>query len=434
MPEAVTLEFWGVFDEEEYFDDIITTFQTQLPYVTIEYKKFRADEYEAALFDAWAKNEGPDIFAIPNYHMGKYKDYIIPLPKSLTVTTATIEKSLGKEETVINEEIIKSVLPNQMGTYFPDVVYSDVVISHIAEDEKDPTDKVFGMPLSIDTLALYYNKDLLNQAQIALPPNNWVDFLENVNNISTVDKNGNLLSSGAALGTTENIPRIFDIISILMMQNGATMTDGDRVVFDQAAEDQDDYFPGQAAVGFYTSFASPDKESYSWNANMPDAIDYFAAGNLAFLFGYHYHLDQVKELAPNLNFDIATLPQVNPENQTNYANYWNYSVSINSGNPNEAWYFIQNMTTNEELAKSYLDLTERPAALKSLITGQEEVYELIPFNAQTLTSKSWYHGLEPAAAEDIFAEMITNVNNNIETIEKAVQNTAKKIELTLEPQ
>ncbi|MBU0731718.1 extracellular solute-binding protein [Patescibacteria group bacterium] len=429
IPKAFTLEFWGVFDEEDYFQAQIAAFKANYPYVTIEYKKFRQEEYEQALFDAWAKGEGPDIFAVPNSYMGKYKEFIEPMPQAMNVVTVTTESTLGKEETVAQAQAIKSWTPSQLRALYPDVVYMDTVYLHKTEDEKTATEKVFGLPLSIDTLALYYNKDILNQSQIALPPLTWTEFLEDVKKVTLIDKQGNIVRSGASMGTSNNIPRFFDIVSILMMQNGSAMVEDTNVVFTQPSTTQEGYYPGVSAVDFYTSFASPDREAYSWNEDLPEAMTYFAEGNVAFFLGYHYMLEEIQSESPNLNFDIASLPQVDPNVKVNYANYWNYSVAVNSEQSDMAWYFVQ-FLCSEENAAIYLEETGRPAALKNLIATQEDIYELTPFLDQLLTAASWYRGREPEAAENIFAEMIDGINDGVLTLDEAVKSTADKIELT----
>ena len=295
IPKAFTLEFWGVFDEEDYFSEQIAAFKTAYPYVTIKYSKFRPEEYEQALFDAWAKGEGPDIFSVPNSYMGKYKEFISPMPPAMNVVSVTTESTLGKKETVATAQAIKSWTPNQLRSLYPDVVYSDVVYLHKGEEEDNETQKVFGLPLSIDTLALYYNKDMLNQSQIALPPLTWTEFLDDVKKMSVIDRQGTIVRSGAAMGTAYNIPRVFDIISVLMIQNGSTMYENDNVTWTSASETQEGYYPGTAAVDFYTSFASPDREAYTWNKDLPEALSYFAEGNVGFFLGYHYMLEDVKK-------------------------------------------------------------------------------------------------------------------------------------------
>ena len=43
-------------------------------------------------------------------------------------------------------------------------------------------DKVYGIPLSIDTLALYYNKDHFREAGLVEAPATWNEFVTTVKN------------------------------------------------------------------------------------------------------------------------------------------------------------------------------------------------------------------------------------------------------------
>jgi ABC-type glycerol-3-phosphate transport system substrate-binding protein len=56
------------------------------------------------------------------------------------------------------------------------------------------------------------------------------------------------------------------------------------------------------ALNFYTDFANPVKEVYSWNNTLDNSVNAFASGKLAIMFGYSYHLETIKALSPKLNF------------------------------------------------------------------------------------------------------------------------------------
>ena len=63
----------------------------------------------------------------------------------------------------------------QVRDLFVDVVSKDVIL----EDNK-----IYGLPLSVDTLAMFYNKDLLNNAGISEAPKYWNrEFLQTVKKI-----------------------------------------------------------------------------------------------------------------------------------------------------------------------------------------------------------------------------------------------------------
>lgn len=427
-PQSVTLNYWTVFNDQEDLKPLIAAYNAVYPQVKINVRRLTPEEYEDKLIESWAEGIGPDIFSVQNSHVGKFQDFIEPMPASLAMVATQAD---GKNVQYV-PQTIRTISTQQLSSLFPQVVFDDAVLLHKGNSDDKATEKIFGLPYSLDTLALYYNKDMLSQAKIALPADTWEQFVEHVPKLTLVDVDNNIIQSGAALGTSNNVPNMFDIVSILMMQNGATMSNGNRVVFDGADSEQRDYFPGQQAVDFYTSFANEDVEWYTWNADQPDALEAFINGETAYFLGYHYQLNQIQNESGNMNFDIAPLPQVDINNDISYANYWLETVSINSKHPNEAWAFVEMVTTDQAISQQYLDATERPAALKTLIQQQQEDYILSIFANQSLTAESWYTGQEPAVAEEEFANMISAINEDRIDIPTAVRNTADKIELTYE--
>jgi len=393
----ITLTFWQTYDDTDAFTDIIAKYQAIHPNITIEFKKFRYEEYENELLNAWAEDRGPDIFAIQNTWVKKYQPKLTPMPTNITM--AYMVQSGVQNTPTPQLQTNTSLTIRDLKNNFADVVYGDVVL----EDGK-----IYGLPLSVDTLAIFYNRDLFNNSGITTPPLFWnTEFQQSIKKLSKQDPKKGLIQSGIALGTSKNISRFSDILSVLMMQNGAVMTDGNQVTFQSVPPTMsNNYNPGLEALRFYTDFANPAKEVYSWNNDMPNSLEAFASGNLAIFFGYSFDIAQIRAQSPKLNFGIAKLPQIegNPM-EVNFANYWVESVSKKSQHPNEAWDFIQFMT-KEENAKIYLTKTKKPTALKSLINSQKDDEDLGVFADQVLSAKSWYHGKSVTDAEAAIGEMI----------------------------
>jgi multiple sugar transport system substrate-binding protein len=208
------------------------------------------------------------------------------------------------------------------------------------------------------------------------------------------------------MGTAYNVERSTDILSLLMLQDGAPMTDQNGyATFNQLPEGYNRAgSPAIEALNFYTSFASPATQAYTWNNKMPDSLQSFENGQTAFFLGYAYQIPTIKTQAPKLNFGIASVPQIS--NPVNFANYWVDTVSKKSQHQNEAWDFILFITANEANNKIYLSKAHVPAALRDLISSQADDIELSPFVNQNLTARSWYKGKNSQAAEQIFKDMI----------------------------
>lgn len=425
--KPITLVYWRVFDDVDAFDEIITKYKALHPFINIEYRKLRYSEYENELLNAMAEDRGPDIFSVQNTWLEKYQSKITAMPDTITMVYPTIQGTMQK--TVVNTlRTSKSLSLKELKDDFVDVVSHDVILSD---------GKIYGLPLSVDTLAMYYNKDLFNNAGISQVPRYWnKEFLQDVKKLSKQDPKKGLIQSGVSLGSAININRYSDIISVLMLQNGAVMEDeGGQVVFNQIPVLTKDtgYNPGLEALRFYTDFSNPGKESYSWNNDMPNSLEMFISGNLAIMFSYSYDLETIKARAPKLNFSIAKLPQIegNPPTNINFANYWIEVVSKKSTHQNEAWDFIQ-FITKEENAKSYLTKTKKPTALRSLVAAQKEDNEIGIFADQVLTAKSWYKGKNATAAEDAIKEMIDAVvKNTNEKLQTTLNTAASRVQQTI---
>lgn len=423
--KPITLNYWRVFDTGDKFTEIIEDYKKLHPNVTINYRLLRYDEYESEILNALAEDRGPDIFSIHNTWMKKYQSKLTPMPPTTTMVYPVVKGSIKKE--VVNEIRTKNSLTFKgLRDNFADTVYNDAVLDG----------KIYGLPLSVDTLAMYYNRDLLNNAGIVELPKYWNrDFLVAVNKLTKLDSKEGIIQSGAALGGSYNISRSADILAALMIQNGAVMQDsGGSVTFNQVPSfaKGTGYNPGLEALKFYSDFSNPVKEAYSWNEELDDSLDMFISGNLAIMFSYSYDLETIKSRSPKLNFSVTNFPQIegNPPTNVNFANYWLEVVSNKSKYKNEAWDFIQFLTKAEQ-AQKYLAKTNKPAALKSLIPGQKQNDEVGVFASQVLTAKSWYKGNDPQAAEIAIKEMILSVvNNPTGKLEEMINTGASRVQQT----
>lgn len=432
----VRLEVWGLFDDSDMMAKAIAEYQKRNPRVKeIIYKKLTVDTYENDLMDALATGNGPDIFLIHNTWLTKHADKLAPAPVD----------NLSANKTPI-------LTPIQVHDQFTDVVSSDFVSGG----------KVFALPLSADSLSLYYNKDLLNQAGIATPPATWLDFDDAVKKITRVDSLGNINPSGAAMGMssdtspgTGKINRATDILTLLMMQSGAEMisSQSKQAAFSEFtnATYGGEMSPGESALAYYTKFSNPSKAEYSWNSQQHNSVDAFIEGKTAMMLNYSWLIPKIQSKAPKLNLGIARVPQ-NKDKSGNgvdidFANYWAYAVSKNKAQNQEfvaeaqqnrhtyatddqrvaeSWKFIRFLTmspafsqdlpvppagtesANFDPAAEYVTNLSKPAARRDLIDKQKSDILLSPFAAGNLIAKSWAQP-DNLGVEKIFDDMIDNV-------------------------
>lgn len=393
--KPVTLEYWTVFDDVDALQTQINKFKASRPYITINLKQLRADELYPRLLEALAEDHGPDIISVRNKWMRFYQPKLSAMPDSVSDTTVLVEKKTVGTQTTVNTVKVNLPTPTQVDREYVQAVKNDVVINN----------KVYGLPLSLDNMALYYNEDLLDKAGVAEPPKTWEEFRDAVKKLTRFDKKtGTILQSGASLGTGNNIPGFEDLLYILFKQSNISFVNKTGfATFNAPVPNQAN--PSMSVMNFYTDFANPTRDTYTWNEDMGNALDKFVNGSVAFFFGYSYHYPVIKARAPQLNVAILPMLQLNPEQPVNVANYWVQSVLDKSKNKNEAWSLL-NFLAHSKATKEYLDESGRPSALRTYIAPQLDNNELFPFVSQALVSESWYKGKDYDTTVKAMGDMV----------------------------
>src|SRR3989344_4949186 len=401
-PAAVTLQFWGTFDDASFYQQAIRNYRQTHSYADITYQSVDYSDYESGLVNAFAAGTGPDIWLMHNTWLPKYGNLMAPLPQKVS----------SQKEPLFTVK--------QFQDSFVDVAQQDLMAGG----------QIYGLPIYVDTLALYYNKDLFNSAGITSPPRTWEDFNTDINKLTVLDAKGYITRSGAAIGTAKNINRSTDILMLLMLQSGVHMTDdqGRRASFGEQVEGLN---VGETALQYYTDFSHrtrPDR--YTWDDSQKYSIDAFIEGNTAIMFNYSHQIAAVRSRAPRLNFGIAPMPQPGAASQeVDFANYWAPTVSKHSKNIEEAWKFL-NVLRSQEGAQSYLTASNRPPARRDLINQEKNDPDLGTFATQGLTARSWYQA-DNIAIESIFADMIDDVNYSRATLAAALRSAQDKVSVLM---
>lgn len=421
--QPVRLIAWRMFDDSDALDGVIAKYRRAHPNISIEVRKLRYEEFDRLLVETFARGKDvPDLLSIPATWLRGYlgKEYLKAMPAKVKIAYQYTKENLGFNKETITE-LRTNTLPTsgQVRDRFVEVVAGDAIVDS----------KVWGLPLAVDTLALYYNRDLLNRAGIPVPPTTWTDFQAAVQRLTYEDAEGTLTQAGAGIGGAGNVRHAPELLAALMMQNGTEMADATgRSTFERIPPNfaTPDYHPGVAALKFYADFATTGRAAYTWNADFPDSLLAFAGNQAAFAFGYRYDAAEIAATSKGkVNLGVARLPQIPGNPEVNVAGYALEVVTSRTKHADEAWDFLV-FASNEENVTDYLKATRRPTALRSLIPAQLQDDELAVFASQLLTARSWYRGPETAKAEEAFRQMITSVLSGTPA-EEAIRFAASRV-------
>lgn len=216
------------------------------------------------------------------------------------------------EKQVIENQKRMMVIPY---TSFPLRDYQDTFIDESSLYLTD--DGIIGFPFLVDPLVMFYNKDILANAGYSKPPQTWAEVLAVTPTLTQKDSSFNISKSTIALGAFSNIHNAKDIFWTLTLQAGNPVIqrtvdpDTQLQVYESVLDSNLNYTlnPTYAATNFFTQFSNPTKTIYSWNQSLPDSRTSFIAGDLAFYLGHASELAALKQLNPNLNFDMTLVPQ-----------------------------------------------------------------------------------------------------------------------------
>ncbi len=372
---STTLTYWGLWEPEIVYTTVIADYQKLHPNVTINYKKQSQIQYRDRLSAALKSATPPDIFRFHNSWLPMLRASVSPVPNN-----------------VYDAASFRSI-------FYP-VAQKDLIAGN----------NIYGIPLEIDTLALYINEDIFTQAGAQVPTSWPQEFLDTARRL-TVRTDGRIERAGAALGNAGNVTHWPDILALLMLQSGVDLKNPTGTLAEEA-------------LNYYVGFQNLDQ---IWDETMDESKLAFAKGNLAMYFGYSWDYFDIKAISPDLNFKIAPVPQL-PDKTVNYASYWVEGVAKNSSNQSAAWDFLKFISSKEELAKLY----EAEAKYRGFGEpyGRTDMANLLAsdptvsvFINQAKTAQSWYlasltwdgdTGLNTKLA-NYFADAINTLKTNSDT-------------------
>jgi ABC-type glycerol-3-phosphate transport system substrate-binding protein len=273
-------------------------------------------------------------------------------------------------------------------------------------------DGVYGLPVTVDPLVLYYNRDLLSKAGIASPISFWDEIYTASLKLTEKDGAGNIKKSTIALGEATNIPNYKGILSLLMLQAGTPITQmiNQELNASIAGSFNQAVAPADAALDFYTQFSNPSKTYYSWNRSMLPANTNFASGDSAYYIGYASELRTLRSKNPTLNIGVAKVPQSRSSgNVLTFAQMRAISISRGTSNPvpalNAALKFVANDFETTISQRLLL-----PSPRRDILSLGTQDAVLSVFYDSALISKGWIDP-ESVSSSQIFREMIESVTS-----------------------
>ncbi len=381
-----TVVVWGDIPAHSMNSLLSSSYFTQDDSVSIKYQEKQSSSIEVEFTEALARGEGPDLVILSQDKIWKEKAKLTPIPY------ANLSEADFKATFVEEAELFL----DQAGIY--------------------------ALPITIDPMVMYYNRDLLSSAGIANPITGWDEIYDAAGALSKRDGAGNLTNPVMALGESVNIPHAKSILSLLMLQSGTPITAiqgslGLRSMISTSFGGP--VVPGEAALNFYTQFSNPSRVYYSWNRSLIDAQTHFTSGDSAYYLGFASELSALRNKNPNLNIAVARVPQSNVSNNIiTFGKVRGIAISRGSKSPGAAFAAAMKLVSAQS-SSALASALGLPPARRDLLAQRPGDATLSVFYDAALQSRGWIDP-DSAATDRIFREAIDSVTSGRARVAEAV--------------
>lgn len=394
----INITIWGTLPNDAFTAFMSRYFNESSLKYTVNYEEIETNSFDQVLVEALASGVGPDAIILPEDLIVRFSNRVYTIP-------FTVLPELQFKQTFIQEG---ELYLNGQG--------------------------VMALPLSIDPLVMYWNRDIFNTVSVTKPPVNWSEISNLVSRMTKKDPAQNIIRSTTALGEFRNITNAKEILAALIMQAGnpiITLNLEEGSLDSTLAEDFDlTTAPAIAALEFFTNFSNPTKREYSWNRSLANSQDAFANGDLAIYFGFASEFTRIKNKNPNLNFDVAALPQIQGARTfSTFGNMLGLAIMKNSTDPGGTYSVITALTSANAFP-FWNDIFNLPSARRDILGQVDKSAIRTVFNQSAIMSRSW---LDPdqARTSNIFQEMVESYTTGRESIEGAVNTASDRLESLL---
>jgi len=378
---------WGTLPKLSMADLVGEFNQLNKTIVTISYVEKSKGTFDQELIEALAEGKGPDVIFLPQDLILRHRNKLFPIPYT------TIPERSFKDTYIEEGELYLGPLG------------------------------VYGVPLIVDPLVMFWNRDIFSSALVSSPPVYWDEFFSLAKTITKIDAAQNIKQSLVSFGEYDNVANAKGILSMLIMQAGNPIIVEEKGVLRSSLTDvfNQNTPPTDEAFRFYTEFSNPTKTSYSWNRSLPYSRDMFAMGNLALYLGHASEYETLKKKNPHLNFDVTLVPQARDAGRKlTFGNMQSLAILKSSKNNSASIAAIQ-ILSGKETASSISSTLGLPPARRDLLAKKPPESHLSTFFNSAVISKGW---LDPSPSEtnEIFDGIVRDITSERRNIGVAVGN------------
>ncbi len=387
-PDSVSVtgsvSIWGTLPKEPVVSFLTKLAQTNPAFRQVDYTYVPIEEFNERFVTALADRTNPDLLLIPHEEIVPQRARLLPY------TYESFSLREFKDRYIDGAEVFAL------------------------------EDGIYAVPIAVDPIVLYWNRNLLGNAGFLGAPTTW-EQLTNVMvpALTARSFDRTIERSAVAMGEAQNIAHVYPVLSMLAIQSGSklvTSAGGEyRVEMDVA---NGTGLPFTDSLRFYMGFSDPGSSVYSWNRAQPLDRDAFIRETLALYFGFASEGRDLAFRNPNLNFDIAEVPKGEKvELRRTYGRTYGLAVVRNAPNIQGAYAAINVLSETDNAAALAQAFSMAPTTRAGLARGTSDVYASIAYRAAPISRSLLAPG--DSATVRVFTDLVTRAGTDRSDIEGA---------------
>ncbi len=276
---------------------------------------------------------------------------------------------------------------------------------------------ITAVPFAVDPLMLYWNKDLFANAGLAVAPQSWSEFPMLAEKLTKTENISDITQSAVSFGGYANVNNAKAILSTLFFQTGNPITTLTNTGYASAIGG----FPSVSVpLNFYTEYSNPKKSVYSWNDSMPSSKKAFLSEQLATYFGFNSEKNTLQATNPNLNFDVAFMPQAaDAKNKVTFGNIYGFAFLKTSSNFSVALPRIFQLIGTDSIKAFSENSDFAPIRRDVIAAGPTDPSKKIFYDSALIAKSFW--DPNPSASDEVFKNMIEDISSGRLDIGKSIE-------------
>jgi ABC-type glycerol-3-phosphate transport system substrate-binding protein len=392
-PYGDTVVVWGTFPQREVSNVFGMLRDSDKAFSAVSYRQIDERSFEGEFVNAIAEGNSPDLILIPH-------TLIVTLRSKLTaISPETLDERTFRNTYIDGAEIFRL------------------------------SDGTYALPLGVDPLVLFWNRDIFSNAGIATPPKTWEMLVsETTPQLTVLDTGRTLKQSAIGMGEFINVNHAKEILAMLFFQAGISVVEEKEERYEiTLATGGSSSLPIESVLKFYTQFASPASSAFTWTRSTQFDRNAFTAGKLAMYLGTGSEINDIEDENPNMNFDIAPVPQAQGATALrNHGMFYGLAIPKASRNVGGAYRAAVKLT-DATVAGGFAEALELTPVLRALYgTPSTNVYGQI-LRDSALISRGW---LDPAPKEttDAMKTMVDGVTSGRKDIDEVINDFVYTLE------